>query len=356
MGIIAGLIALYLIWAIYQIFQSSHPTTIDIELDLPVPDKYQDKIDVNIVEPVFNADNINSYNHNKKFIFRPETLEQYIGQDKVKNLVRLNIKKIQQMKAVNVLISGNRGHGKTTLARIISNMLHADFLDVIASQISQPDQIIEYVNKINSNPNYTVLFLDEIHSLSPKIAEWFYPVMEDYKLCGKTIKPFTLIGATTEKNILQKKSAPFVDRFQVQLDLEEYTAEEIIDLLQQYKAQLYPIQTIEPLAYRTIADNCKYTPRIAITLLEDVLLEPDIKTVLKYHRIVKDGLTEKDMEILSFLCQNNKPVGEKALAQATGISNADYSEIYEPYLVRKQYVLRGSRGRIIGEKGKEVLI
>jgi len=319
----------------------------------------QEEQSIIVKDPYFNPNNIKGYsseNKPKKFIFRPETLGEYIGQDKAKALARLNLKKIMRLKFVHFLISGHRGCGKTTLAHILKNHLRAEMIERIAGEITNPDQIVDLVNQINNiENNYPILFIDEIHALNPKLCETFYPIMEDYRIAGKNIKPFILIGATTEKNILMKKVAPLVDRFQVQIELEKYSKEDIIAILKQYKLQLFPDIPVKDKTYDIIGENSKFVPRVAITLLEDSLIESDIKKVLECHRIVKDGLTDIDIAILKVLELANKPMGEKAISMSCGITNSDYNTVYEPYLVEKQFILRTNRGRILSNKGKEFL-
>ena len=199
-----------------------------------------------------------------------------------------------------------------------------------------------------------ILFIDEIHSLNPALCEVLYPVIEDFKISGKNVKPFILIGATTEKHILLKNNAPFVDRFQVDVALERYSVDDIISILKQYKDQLYKEFDISEAFIKTIAENSKRTPRIAISLLEDGIIEPDVNVVLKCHRIVYQGLTEVDVNILRILSENTKPVGSKSLSQMTGINERDYLEGNEAYMVEQELIIRSPRGRLISNKGKEL--
>lgn len=335
----------------------------------PIPDmsdNLSEDRSIIIKEPYFNINKIKEYPlETKQFIYRPQTLDEYIGQDKAKSLIRINLQKIHELKTVNFLISGKRGHGKTTLAHIIKNHLNAFMIERIASELSNPDQLVEILNSISYDDNSSlrdikeniILFIDEIHGLKPKLCEVFYPILEDYKIGGKCIKPFITIGATTEKNELLKKVAPLVDRFQVQIDLEDYTEEDIILLLRQYITQIYldKLDLIGDLKYKIIAKNCKCNPRIAITLLEDCLIEPNILKVLHHHRIIKDGLTENDFKILKILERTTRPIGDEGIAVMSGISKEDYKTIYEPYLCENGYIDRTSRGRIISQKGKEFI-
>lgn len=290
----------------------------------------------------------------KKYIFRPRNLDEYIGQEKAKELVRVNIKKIKNIRPVHFLIDGLKGHGKTSLAYIISNMIGVNRYEVIGAGVSI-DKLTEILNWINSTDGIPVVFIDEIHNLSPDIIEILYPILEDYSIQGKQIKPFVLIGATTEKNALVKKFAPFVDRFQVQITLSRYTEEDIFKILKQYKEHLYGDYLIPDSWLRTISQNCKLTPRIAIALLEDLLVVKNVDKVLDMHNIVYKGLTEKDIQILKILAENEKPIGEEALSMMIGISREDYKFLHEAYLIEMGYMARTRSGRIILEKGRELL-
>lgn len=317
-------------------------------------------------EGSFDASKIKEYNQStKKFLYRPQTLNEYIGQENAKNLVRLNLKKIETLRPVHFLISGKKGCGKSTMAYLLKNLLNAEMIEYIASEIVNPEQVVDIVNRINYKENgelraekeNVILFIDETHALPPKMCEIFYPILEDYKISGKNIKPFIFIGATTEKNELIRKVAPLIDRIQVQIELENYTDDNLITILKQYLNKMYleHEHKIEEFKFRVIAENCKNTPRIAITLLEDCLIESNMDYVLRNHRIVSRGLTDIDYKIMLILRNSPKPMGEAALAQACGISLADYRIVYEPYLVENEMITRTLRGRTIGYKGLEVL-
>ena len=311
-------------------------------------------------EEAFSASNIKEYPHpskQKKFLYRPEYLDQYIGQSKAKALVKLNLKKIKELKHVHFFISGNRGCGKTTLAYIIRNHLGAHLIERIGKQIASNDDIVNIVNEINSFPEdkQVILFIDEIHSLKPELCEIFYSIMEQFTICNKNIKPFILIGATTEKHKLLKSNAPMIDRFQVKIELENYNVDDIELILTQVKDQLYKDRELPKDNIKIIAKNCKFTPRIAISLLEDNLIELNIKKILEYHRIVKDGLTDTDYNILRVLYENKKPIGAKALSNLIGINEKDYLQDYEPFLTRKELIIPTSRGRTLGVKGEKLI-
>ena len=288
-------------------------------------------------------------------LYRPRSLNEYIGQQRAKDLISLNLKKIAILKPVHFLISGPRGTGKTTLAYIVKNELKTVMLEKVAGEITNQDRVQALVRQINGCSGTPVVFLDEIHALKPQLAELLYPLMEDFKSAGKRVKPFILIGATTEKNVLIKKVAPLVDRFQVQVDLENYNATDIVTILKQYKQRMFDDRDIAATTYSIIAHNCKYTPRIGITLLEDSVVEPDIKKVMEYHRIIGDGLNDVDKRILEVLKEHDKPIGGASLARIVGISEQDYIQVYENYLVAYEYIIPTNRGRVISEKGLRFL-
>jgi Holliday junction DNA helicase RuvB len=292
----------------------------------------------------------------KKFIFRPQSLEEYIGQEDCKDMVKLNIEKIKKVQIVHFLLSGAAGHGKTTLAYIIRNMLGGEILEYIGNQIQNPEQVIDIINRINTTKlPYPVLFIDEIHNVPPAICENFYTAMEDFKLLGKQIKPFILIGATTRKDDMVKKVKPFVDRFQVPIILEKYKEQEIVKIIKQYLNQLHPNNHVKAADIEILAKNCKLTPRIALAFVVDLMVSGDVNKVLKCRRIAKDGLTYKDVEILRQLASVKTPMGEEALAQSVGLDRSDYRILYEPYLAEQGYMARTSRGRQIKDKGVQFL-
>jgi Holliday junction DNA helicase RuvB len=313
-----------------------------------------DLLHIVISEPKINENSLVKVSPTTKTMFRPQTLTEYIGQARAKELIKLNIEKITRFKPIHIFLSGDKGHGKTTLANIIANMLHAQFIQRIGSQMTDVDDVIEVLNLINTSEElWTVLFLDEIHTMKCK-PELFYTIMEDFKLAGQAIKPFTLIGATTEKNVFAGKYEPFLDRFQC-IELEPYKNEDIVAILSQYKRQMWNSLPDNAEHLRIISENCKRTPRIAITLLEDTLVVNDITKILKYHDIVINGLTSKDIQLLRLLRDINKPVGEDALSQAIGINKKDYKTLHEPYLAKEQYIIRTGKGRIITAKGLALL-
>jgi len=291
----------------------------------------------------------------RKFIFRPRNLSEYIGQEKAKALIRLNIKKICNIKPVHILINGNAGHGKTTLAYVIVNELRSKMYSVIGSNFTR-EALLDFI-KANEQDLYNlhILFIDEIHSMSKDMAEVLYPILEDFRQADVDLKPFVMIGATTEKATLIKRFHPLVDRCGCQIHLESYTNLDIEKVLSQYSQQLYEEYLVPIDIIKILSASSKNVPRIAIAMLDDYIVCKDIDMVLSAHRMVKGSLNEIDIQILLCLRTNGKPMGQKNISTKVGIDQVDYVYMYEPFLIKEDYINVTTRGREITPKGTAVL-
>jgi Holliday junction DNA helicase RuvB len=286
-----------------------------------------------------------------KFIYRPDTLEKYVGQIQAKKLVKMALNVIINQKPLHFLITGHAGMGKTTLAQIIKNQLGFNFYSYVGNSFTQ-DTLRDFLIKNEENPKPAVLFLDEIHSADKEILEFMLPIIEDYKLNEIKLRPFVMICATNEKTTLLRKSKPFCDRIQIQIQLEDYNAEEIKILLKQYNNQIYNIDIPEEV-YDILSTNTRFNPRIAIAYMDLYIGCKDIKIVLEAHRVIKNGITDVDLKILNHLNSvGNKAIGEQALSVIANVERMDYVELIEPYLMRRNLISRTSRGRILTEQGK----
>jgi len=293
-----------------------------------------------------------------KYNYRPTSLETYIGQEDAKSLVRLNLKKIRTIKPIHILISGHAGMGKTSLANVIGKELGFNVTYQIGGAFTM-ETLSKFLVKNQDAPKneYQILFIDEIHNLDKVIAEYCYPILEDFILpSGEKLrlKPFILVGATTEKSTLVKKFKPLVDRCSCQLELSDYTEEEIQKIIIQYNDQLYQ-KNISSDVISLISKNCRLCPRISLGLVDDFIVCENINEVLKAHRIVKDSLTSVDIKILTHLVDIGKPIAQETLAIIGNIDKSDYRLIVEPWLINQGYISRTSRGRIATEKAKTLL-
>jgi len=182
-----------------------------------------------------------------------------------------------------------------------------------------------------------------------------YPILEDFKTVNDVqIRKFVFIGATTNKFVLIKKYKPLVDRIDGQIELENYTQEDIIKILKQYNQQVYK-QEIDEKIYNILSLNSRFTPRIAIQMFRKFVVCKDINRILKANNIVTEGLTNKDIIILKHLEEVKKPVGEETLSIVSGTDKANYHYVIEPYLIEYGYIGKVRGGRILLDKGKQLL-
>jgi len=290
----------------------------------------------------------------KKYSFRPRTLEEYIGQENAKELIKINLKKIETMKPVHLIISGAKGTGKSTLAYIVANYLKMNIMTYVAGSFTIIN-LMQFVEKNNKSEQPMILFVDEIHSLDKSVGEFMYILLEQFILpIGNVdVRPFIFIGCTTDLNILQKKLAPMIDRCQ-SINLEHYSSNDIKQILHQYNIQTHQIPITDE-EYNTLSSSCRYTPRIALSLFDDFVIVRNIEKVLKAHQIIKNSLTTNDIIILKHLAEIKKPTGVEVLSIITQQTKQDYMTLQEPFLIMEKYISRTSRGRIITNSGIELL-
>jgi len=290
----------------------------------------------------------------QKFMYRPETFEEYISQDKAKDKAKLTIELINKGFPRHFLLMGNAGYGKTTLAGIIAKTLGFDFNVYVGSNFDI-DTLNDFLVKNQKSKLPNVLFIDEMAELKKDVLTYMLPIIEDFKLKGLNLRKFILIGATTDTWILSKRCQPFLDRIHCKIYLEDYNSEDIKKLLIQYNDQIHRANVSEE-DYNTISINVRYTPRLAISLFDYFIACGNLEKVLKMNRIIKDGLDDIDIRILDNLnSTGGKPVGEEALSIIANMTRAEYKELREPYLIRRGLMSRGSRGRLILDKGKLLL-
>lgn len=287
-----------------------------------------------------------------KNIYRPETFSQYIGQESAKNKL---INRIEGTKKLNekmdhVFISGSAGCGKTTLAYIIAKQFGVKFVETVGGNLRNEQMAIDKIMEAEGG----IVFLDEIHKLNNKVGNFLLPVIEDFQVCGKKIKPFTLIGATTEAGELLKHLAPFVMRFPVKIELEDYRKEDLIFILKQYHSKKYNHISISDDIFNIVADNCKNTPRIGLALLKDYICSENINTVLSDNGIVKEGFTIKDIKVLNYLNDKPKGVSQATISAFMGLSLQNYKFEIENWLIKNDMIEIQNKRRI-SDIGKNFL-
>ncbi|PGM58507.1 Holliday junction branch migration DNA helicase RuvB [Bacillus sp. AFS053548] len=297
---------------------------------------------------------------------RPQSLREYIGQDKVKKNLQVFIEaaKMRNESLDHVLLYGPPGLGKTTLAAIIANELGVGFKTTSGPAIERPGDLAAILTSLQPGD---VLFIDEIHRLPRTVEEVLYPAMEDFFfdiVIGKDatarsvrieLPPFTLIGATTRAGLL---SSPLRDRFGVLNRLEFYTVEQLA-LIVKRTAELFGME-IENDAALEVARRSRGTPRIANRLLRRVrdfaqvqgsgIITFEIaKDSLIQMQVDEAGLDHIDHKLLLAIIERFKggPVGVDTIAASIGEESQTIEDVYEPYLLQIGLLQRTPRGRIV---------
>ena len=301
-----------------------------------------------------------------EYSLRPQTLRQYIGQDKAKHNLEVFIEaaKMREETLDHVLLYGPPGLGKTTLANIIANEMGVNIRTTSGPAIERPGDLAAVLTALQPGD---VLFIDEIHRLHRSIEEVLYPAMEDFCLdivIGKgpsarsvrlDLPPFTLIGATTRAGAL---SAPLRDRFGVLSRLEYYTVDQLSAIVER-TAEVFEVE-IDSLAALEIARRARGTPRIANRLLRRVRDFAQVRgdgtiaieitqMALELLQVDKLGLDHIDHKLLLGIIEKFRggPVGLETVSATIGEESHTIEDVYEPYLLQIGFLQRTPRGRIV---------
>ncbi|MGZ3862480.1 MAG: Holliday junction branch migration DNA helicase RuvB [Bacteroidia bacterium] len=314
-------------------------------------------------------ENLSSAEKEAEKALRPAAFEDFSGQESVIDNLRVFVLAAKQRQEAldHVLLHGPPGLGKTTLAHIISNDLGVNIKITSGPVLDKPGDLAGLLTNLEP---YDVLFIDEIHRLSPVVEEYLYSAMEDYKIdimldsgpSARTVQiklnPFTLVGATTRSGLL---TSPLRARFGINSRLNYYKSDVLTKIINR-SSNILQIE-IAPEAAFEIARRSRGTPRIANALLRRVRDFAQIKGsgkidleialyALKALNVDANGLDEMDHRILSAIIEKFKggPVGITTISTAVGEESGTIEEVYEPFLIQEGYLQRTPRGREATEK------
>lgn len=302
---------------------------------------------------------------------RPNSWNEYIGQEKIKKNLKVFIEASKKRNEAldHILFFGPPGLGKTTIANIISTEMGANIKTTAAPMIEKAGDLAALLTNIEEGD---ILFIDEIHRMSPAIEEILYPAMEDFRLdiiigsgpAAQTVKidlpRFTLIGATTRAGML---SNPLRERFGMHFRMQFYTPEELTQIVTQASYKLEKIAQKD--AAVEMAKRSRGTPRIALRLLKRVRdfaeVEDEMNITLQRAKYALDelgvnslGFDEQDIQLLELLVSaKNKPMGLSTIGAALSEDEGTIEDVLEPYLIANGYIERTARGRIATQKSYE---
>ena len=285
----------------------------------------------------------------------------FIGQQKIRETLDIIAEACRNANRQfpHILFEGYAGHGKSTLARMVSQKMDGDLKEINAATIRKPNDVIDCLMTLEPN---TYLFIDEIHRLPLKTQEVLYTACEDWYVNDNVldkvlIERFTLIGATTSVGLL---SHPMKSRFKHVFQLEGYSNEEIRQIAEKYSRTIdFEIDSTPLIEY------CRNNPRLAKDIVEWVRdfcqakkispVEDSIHKAMRQKGVYQEGLTVRDIDYLEFVYKSKSWVGLETISNCLGVDKLTIRDFIEPYLVKRGYLLRGKRGRYTTQKAARFL-
>jgi len=324
------------------------------------------------VERLVEVEQISFEEDKNEVNLRPSSWDDYIGQEKIKKNLRVFIEASKKREEAldHILFYGPPGLGKTTLSYLISNEMNSNIKITAGPMIEKSGDLAAILTNLEEGD---ILFIDEIHRLSPAVEEILYPAMEDYRLdiiigsgpAAQTVKidlpRFTLIGATTRAGML---SNPLRERFGMHFRMQFYNNEELAKIIQKASVKLNKV--CEDDAALEISRRSRGTPRVALRLLrrvrdfaevenEDTIIKQRCNYALDELGVNDSGFDEMDINLLELLVSNKgKPMGLSTIAAALSEDEGTIEDAIEPYLLANGFIERTARGRVASVKTYEM--
>lgn len=324
------------------------------------------------MERLVEVEQISFEEENNEVSLRPSSWDDYIGQEKIKKNLRVFIDASKKRREAldHILFYGPPGLGKTTLSYLISNEMNSNIKVTAGPMIEKSGDLAAILTNLEEGD---ILFIDEIHRLSPAVEEILYPAMEDYRLdiiigsgpAAQTVKidlpRFTLIGATTRAGML---SNPLRERFGMHFRMQFYTEEELAKIIQKASSKLGKFCDDD--AALEISKRSRGTPRVALRLLRRVRDFSEVENEKTIHLkrceyaldelgVNESGFDEMDINLLELLISNRgKPMGLSTIAAALSEDEGTIEDAIEPYLLANGFIERTARGRVASVKTYEM--
>ncbi len=324
-------------------------------------------------ERIISGESLDAAEEQFHHTLRPQRLDEYVGQPRLIEKLDITLKAVLQRgdPMEHVLLHGPPGLGKTTLSHIIANELKTHLTVTSGPAMTKPGDLVGVLTKLAARD---VLFIDEIHRLSPVIEEYLYSAMEDFKIdvpidsgmhakvITLPLKPFTLIGATTRAGLL---SGPMRSRFGITHNLEFYSTADLCQILHR-SANLLGLGEPDEVALKSIGSRCRGTPRIANRLLRRVRDFSQVKAhgqithdvvdrALRLEGVDELGLDDLDRKYLSIIGKvyEGGPVGLEAIAATLSEDSGTLEDMVEPYLLQVGFLARTRKGRQLTQRGAQ---